>query len=1232
MSDKLTVEEVKSILKYIGKGYKVPKVIYNVVKEVARREIEEKEKVVLLKRNPNIERSRIQGNFVKIIEGECIDICPTSVGNYGCDFDGDCLDSTVVYYHNNTYTYTHIKNMGYRIKMELESEKTKDDGVHVKIYKLLEDVFIPAISQETGDVEYKKVTHWSTHENLNMYSFARRPRNGCIDSIKDTWISNDHSCIVYNKEGMYLERKTPSEIKEEPEKYFMIKKKSKPQEIEEHPFQKYLHSADTSKIASEKDLGLLFGMYLGDGYISYSGSNKSSLNLFALTGSDEEMHSKWSAIVRCLNISDNVVEFKDVSSKYEYSRYYKKDGSETAMSRRSYIINSNFSENINEIFGRGCAEKHLPSYMLHFTKDFYIGLIAGYFLTDGTTTNQYLSFYSKSEDLIKDLSFVLKYKFNIDNSIYKETKKSTIDKDGVSSISENEEDWRDYWILQIRVKECNVDFFKEVLDKLHGKKYEKLEKIINKVKTIKSVDRCTYVPHILIENISREDRKKKLGITDDHRYKIKNTEFCGKEIKLPENIYLENNNLSTTAKNLIKLNQEDEIDIIPCEYLDIEYDPEVTTGYDLTVEDYYTFCTAEGLFVYDSMSVYAPMSNEAQDEVKKKIMKVEGSSTINQPTYELGKETLTGLFTQTHKDNKNKPVDIGKDPEKAKELDPGDRVSYIYDGKRIETTAGRVVFNSLLPKGYIFINEEITKKKVESILSDILSKSHRAFVETVHKLMKDGFDRSTEYPRTISLETLRIPDNIMKLKRQLEKEKDFNKQYDILTQMETDLLEHLKNNVPQLYDHVKSGASKGVSQLRQVMIAKGLVTDTEGNILPVVTKAMHDGYSGKEFFDASAAARLGTLTRSLHTSKGGYAYRKVFYAIGSAEANINRGDCETKLTLDIKLTNELYKRMPGRYVLNQKGDVIPINSDMIGEFIKLRSPIFCKSPGICRTCYGELIKQIGTKNIGILASMEVTSLSERIMKTFHTGGAIALTQIDSTELLRNFISEKNYNQLLNSVKQDDERNLISLIDDVRIDIPKNVYDGKYKYEFTREFLKLPLGYFRLVLGNLEINCAMEYPLNIYIPEEKTETEEIITYYYNKNDKIFQIENVSVDASQVADELDALLSGKSPWTDPRSLYLKLFTKLSPTGGWDSVHLETILSTILRNKNDLQSPARLKQPYDATTVSIKQLPGIISWPLGLAFENFSRSVTYGMLEERAPESDLERVMFGENLTDE
>lgn len=634
----------------------------------------------------------------------------------------------------------------------------------------------------------------------------------------------------------------------------------------------------------------------------------------------------------------------------------------------------------------------------------------------------------------------------------------------------------------------------------------------------------------------------------------------------------------------------------------------------------------------DTMSVFVPVSKEAQAEAKKKMVTAVASDTINSPNFKLTNEMLTGLFTLTNSDDKNPPK-IVKSEAEIESLMPGVRVTYTYKGQTRTTTAGRFVFNFNLPKWYEFVDTPVNKKVIGGVFSIIISKSRSEYADTIDKMMKLAFESATKYPRSLSLDMLHIPDNLMKLKVDLGIEKDHMKQQEIINKMEKELVEHLKINVPELYDMLASGASKGTGQLRQVMIAKGLFSDPEGNILPVVTRAMNEGYSPDDYFNAAGGARKGIINRVHTTAHGGYAYRKMVYVMGNIEANPRNRDCETRMFFRIKLTPELFKRMPGRYVQEKfGGPLVPVTKDMIGKVISLRSPVFCKSGKICATCYGKLLEQINSKNVGIIAAQECTSLSEKIMKSFHTGGAVDLHRSDILKIMMENIDDSLETTIRENFIQD-ENSLVSKSNFVSVEITKRIYQDENKMKEEDGFLILPVGNFDLKFDNIVIPMTVEQETKFYLKDaqrEDTDTHIVLTFL--RDQKLFMLEPSTLAPEEVARRLDKYVGGKSPWTTPESLYTKFYKILSPMGDWDSVHLEVILANILRWKEDPHFPARVKYPYDPITFGIKDLPGVMSWPLGLAFENFGKAITYGMISERGPESPIEKVFFGEPLTEE
>src|SRR5690606_32732816 len=130
-----------------------------------------------------------------------------------------------------------------------------------------------------------------------------------------------------------------------------------------------------------------------------------------------------------------------------------------------------------------------------------------------------------------------------------------------------------------------------------------------------------------------------------------------------------------------------------------------------------------------------------------------------------------------------------------------------------------------------------------------------------------GFRYSTLYPQTISLDMVLIPPHIEKLKVDLSKEKDIGKQQEIIDEMEKRLIEYVKKDHPELYIHIASGAVKNIGQIRQIMVAKGIIADPDGNILPPISQSLNQGFDVNNYFDTSAGSRKGLIDKALNTAK-----------------------------------------------------------------------------------------------------------------------------------------------------------------------------------------------------------------------------------------------------------------------------------------------------------------------------------------------------------------------------
>jgi DNA-directed RNA polymerase subunit beta' len=82
-----------------------------------------------------------------------------------------------------------------------------------------------------------------------------------------------------------------------------------------------------------------------------------------------------------------------------------------------------------------------------------------------------------------------------------------------------------------------------------------------------------------------------------------------------------------------------------------------------------------------------------------------------------------------------------------------------FDGKPFQTTVGRLLFNTVLPSDYPFVNEPITKKVLSNIMSDCMVRyGIDAVPGIVNKVKRFGFEYATRSGISWSLDDVSVPE------------------------------------------------------------------------------------------------------------------------------------------------------------------------------------------------------------------------------------------------------------------------------------------------------------------------------------------------------------------------------------------------------------------------------------------------------------------------------------------
>lgn len=294
---------------------------------------------------------------------------------------------------------------------------------------------------------------------------------------------------------------------------------------------------------------------------------------------------------------------------------------------------------------------------------------------------------------------------------------------------------------------------------------------------------------------------------------------------------------------------------------------------------------------------------------------------------------------------------------------------------------GRIWFNTLLPDDYPLIDEPINEDKINGILGDIGEKYPPEKASTIlSNINKHAFILSTINPITFTTDTFILPEHIQKKKDEvLPKLKDDPEAFQTaMVELANEFLDHLKSLDNGAYDIAmsKAAGSKGSPLAWAVLlIAKGNSVDIEGNISNTILNSVNSGFTLEEFYANASEARSTLYIRSMGAAEPGALARDTVYA--NASTLLNSDDCQTTNYLYIHITASIAKTIVGRNRFDeekQKLVKITKKSNLIGQTILLRSPIYCQDPdGICQTCYGSLAKDLDTNQIGVMIGQVVNS-------------------------------------------------------------------------------------------------------------------------------------------------------------------------------------------------------------------------------------------------------------------
>jgi len=388
----------------------------------------------------------------------------------------------------------------------------------------------------------------------------------------------------------------------------------------------------------------------------------------------------------------------------------------------------------------------------------------------------------------------------------------------------------------------------------------------------------------------------------------------------------------------------------------------------------------------DQMAVFHPLTDEAQQEARERMTRLTSGTSSEQLTFGFMKEMWAGMYIMTKDKKSTKPAIAVTDADLDNITDPYRPVKY----RGVTTTAGKAIFNSCFPKGIPFQKETVSKKQVDMLFQLVFKKyGEEGLKKAANRLKEISFKWATITAPSLTLDQFKLPKAVYEIKEKIKTATPEEAQA-LIDKAQKIVEKELKDT--GFGDIVTSGAAKGWGQPMQILVAKGVIADPDGNVLDPISGSFADGLSNTDFFKASQGARKGIIDRVINTADTGYMSRRLAYFLNTVEVHRSLRDCKTTRTLNFKLTKDIAKRLTGRYVIYKEKLMLYEQAKLKeGDIIHLRSPIFCRSPKICHVCYGKLLERHRTPYVGILASQIIGERgTQLIMKTFHTGGAVTL--------------------------------------------------------------------------------------------------------------------------------------------------------------------------------------------------------------------------------------------------
>jgi DNA-directed RNA polymerase subunit beta' len=498
------------------------------------------------------------------------------------------------------------------------------------------------------------------------------------------------------------------------------------------------------------------------------------------------------------------------------------------------------------------------------------------------------------------------------------------------------------------------------------------------------------------------------------------------------------------------------------------FEPQLVEGKAIQIHP--LVCTAFNAdFDGDQMAVHVPLSAEAQAEARilmlstNNILKPADGKPVTMPTQDM----VIGIYwlTREKPDAPGEGRAFGSLAETLMAYDTGEldlqakvqiRLTDITPPRgyeppdgwepgrplRLETTLGRCLLNETLPDDYPFVNFEVGRKQLSTIVNELAEGYPKVEVAAALDALKDaGFHWATRSGVTISIEDVVAPPNKREILDAYEKRADrVQREYErglitdderrqelieIWTHATADVQKDMEEAFPAtnpVWMMVNSGARGNLMQIRQIAGIRGLVSNPKGETIPrPIKSSFREGLSVLEYFISTHGARKGLADTALRTADSGYLTRRLVDV--AQDVIVREEDCGTDRSLPMRIAAKdatgVLRKLPN---IENTGTGRTVADDIVGadgavlvaadtdltesmidqivaggvEVVRTYSVLVCQAKvGVCAKCYGRSLatgKRVDTgEAVGIIAAQSIGEPGTQLtMRTFHTGGVAGL--------------------------------------------------------------------------------------------------------------------------------------------------------------------------------------------------------------------------------------------------